>query len=83
MWNVIFIDLPTKVNEAVTLNEDGSYTIFINSRISYENRLRAYKHALIHIKNNDFEHTDRLSEVEERTIREVSNVVPDDEFWQN
>ena len=36
-------------------NEDGSYTIFINARLSDIGRLEAYEHAMGHILNNDFD----------------------------
>lgn len=48
----------TKTKELVTENSDGSYSIFINARLSYESQLKAYEHALTHINNNDFENTD-------------------------
>lgn len=54
MVNVFFKDFPTKVDEMVTLNEDGTYSVFINSRLSHDGALRAYKHALNHIKHGDF-----------------------------
>lgn len=41
-------------NELVTENEDGSYTILINARLSYEGQLHAYEHAMKHINSNDF-----------------------------
>lgn len=41
-------------NEAVTENEDGSYTIFVNNNLCESKRIRAIKHAIDHIKNNDF-----------------------------
>lgn len=66
MHNVFFMDFPnTKVDEMVTLNEDGSYSVFINSRLSHEGALKAYKHALNHIKNGDFfKSSDRLNAFE-------------------
>lgn len=39
----------------VTENEDGSYTILINARLSDEGRLMAYEHALKHIREDDFQ----------------------------
>lgn len=39
----------------VIKNEDGSYTILINARLSDRGRIEAYKHALKHIINDDFE----------------------------
>lgn len=52
------MDFPGKGNEAVTKNEDDSYTIFLNARLSYEKQLEAYAHAIRHIKNGDFEKRD-------------------------
>ena len=52
-YQVYFLDGMT-VNEAVTENEDGSYTIFVNNNLCERKRLRAVNHALSHIKNFDF-----------------------------
>lgn len=50
------LDFPTtKVTETVTQNADGSYTIFLNSRMTQERQLESYLHAMRHITNNDFE----------------------------
>ena len=43
------------VKETVTENEDGSYTIFIDSSLSPEAQDKAFKHAMIHIFSHDFE----------------------------
>lgn len=57
--NVCVIDFKDiKGNELVTPNEDGSYTILINARLSYEMQLESYEHAMKHIKNEDFQKTD-------------------------
>ena len=55
-YQVILMDMT--VNEVVTENEDGSYTIFINSRLNYEKRLKAYLHAMKHIEGDDFQKDD-------------------------
>ena len=53
------IDFPTtKVKETVTANEDGSYTIFLNAKMSADQLEKAYVHALGHIEHNDFEKSD-------------------------
>lgn len=39
----------------VVENEDGSYTILINAKLSHSGRIKAYKHAMNHINNNDFQ----------------------------
>lgn len=57
--NVAVIDfkgIPGK--ELVTENEDGSYTILINARLSHEGQLQAYAHAMKHINSNDFQKED-------------------------
>lgn len=57
--NVVVMDFPnTKTKELVMENEDGTYTIFINSRLSYDGQLEAYKHAMKHINEDDFQKTD-------------------------
>lgn len=55
-YQVILMDMT--VNEVVTENEDGSYTIFINSRLNYEKQMKAYLHAMKHITGNDFQKDD-------------------------
>ena len=54
-YQVHLINFPTgKTKEAVTENEDGSYTIFIEEKLSQEEREKAFLHAMKHIDNNDF-----------------------------
>jgi hypothetical protein len=55
---VYFIDMDTAVEEEVHPNEDGSFTIIINARISHSRQMLAYQHALEHIMRNDFSKTD-------------------------
>lgn len=57
-YQVFLMQLPGKVNEAVTPNEDGSYTVFIDETLSPEYRKKAFIHAMKHIKSNDFEKYD-------------------------
>lgn len=51
---VYIIDLPDRVNEMITPCLDG-YTVYLNARLTYAGRVRAYHHALRHIDKNDFE----------------------------
>lgn len=51
------IALPDGINEYVTPCFDG-FTIYINQNLSYEQRQKAFAHALLHIKNRDFEKSD-------------------------
>ena len=54
----------TKLKEMVTINDDGSYTIFINARFSQEEQMKAYKHAMHHIDCSDFWKSD-VQEIEQ------------------
>lgn len=51
---VHILDMDYQIREHIVKNEDGSFTILINSRLNYEQQLKAYTHALEHIMNNDF-----------------------------
>ncbi len=48
------IDMDTCIKEQVTQNHDGSYTIFLNARHSFESHMKSYLHAMEHIVNEDF-----------------------------
>lgn len=51
---VYLIDMDTAVEEQVNYNEDGSFSIFVNARLSCERQMIAYQHALMHIAQADF-----------------------------
>lgn len=54
-YQIRLITFPTgKTKEAVTENEDGSYTIFIEEKLSQEERKNEFLHAMKHITGNDF-----------------------------
>ena len=48
----------SRINETVTVKSDGTYTVFINSNICPEKRLKALKHALKQLSRGDFEKCD-------------------------
>lgn len=50
---VYIVDLPNEVSEMVTPCMDG-YTVYLNARLSYSGRVRAYHHAIRHIEGNDW-----------------------------
>ena len=52
--NVQFINMDAMIPEHLVKNEDDSYTIFLNARLSRESQLKSYYHALRHIIGNDF-----------------------------
>lgn len=51
---VTLYPLPGKIKEYV-VQKDGYYTIVINESLCGEKRYEAYRHALKHILNGDFE----------------------------
>ncbi len=53
---VYIVPLPPDISEMVTPCADG-YTIYINDRLSYVGRTKAYAHALRHINSRDFKRT--------------------------
>lgn len=61
--NVQIMDMDTMVPEHLVKNADDSYTIFLNARLTQENHLKAYYHALRHIFENDFQKED-IQEIE-------------------
>ena len=63
--NTLLVNFPTPGNEMVVENEDGSYTILINAKLSQDGQLKAYQHALNHINNEDFEKSEVQSEIRE------------------
>lgn len=60
-YQIVLLDMST--NEAVTVNEDGSYTIFINARLNREQQIKSYYHAMKHITGKDFE-KENVQEIE-------------------
>ena len=52
-----------KFHEAVSENEDGSYTVIINANMASNKVREAYDHALRHINGGDFEKAD-VQEIE-------------------
>lgn len=53
-YQIRLLPFPASVKEAVSHNEDDSYTIFINENLSSEGRKAAFYHALKHIAYDDF-----------------------------
>lgn len=48
----------------IMLNDDGTYTILINSRLSHAQNLDSLRHELNHIKNGDFYRDDPIGQIE-------------------
>ncbi len=60
---VHYIDFKNSIPATSTVNEDGSYSIFLNSRLSQEQQTDGYIHELKHILQLDFENRDRNIDV--------------------
>ena len=56
--------LPPKIKEMVTPCEDG-YTVYIKSDLDSYQRMKAFRHAVTHIRNDDFNNDD---------IQDIENV---------
>ena len=63
--NVQLLDMDTMIPEHLIKNDDDSYTIFLNARLSRDSQLKSYYHALRHIKEDDFEKED-IQKIEAR-----------------
>ena len=62
--NVVLLEMENGIHEQVTKNHDNGFTVFLNSRDSYEMRRQSYVHAVEeHIQNNDHEKHD-IQEIE-------------------
>lgn len=53
--NVILVDMPSRISAYTVCNIDFSYTVVLNSRLSYEKQLNAYHHEMNHIENGDYD----------------------------
>lgn len=56
--NVLMKDLPCRTKAVTTTNSDGTYTIFINSRLNLEQQQMGYIHELEHILYEDYSKKD-------------------------
>lgn len=58
-YTVQLISFPNqKIKETVTLNEDGSFTIFIESSLSKIEQQKSFVHTIKHILGDDFKKID-------------------------
>ncbi len=53
--NTIYACMPPRIHSYVISNDDMSYTIVLNSNLSYEQNLLSYTHELEHIHNGDYD----------------------------
>ena len=65
MINVQYLDMPCRIHGMIRENEDGSYTVILNSRDSRERNMKAYQHELEHLFRGDFQRDD-IQDIEGR-----------------
>jgi len=55
---VIDFGKDVRAAEMVVKNEDGSFTVFLNARVSHDKQMEALEHGVRHVTNDDFSKTD-------------------------
>ena len=61
---VQLISFPSgKVHEAVTENEDGTFTVFLDKNMTQEYQQKRFLHAIRHLNGKDFE-KENVQEIE-------------------
>ena len=58
------VDLPPKVKALVAENDDGTYSLYLNSKNDKQRNILAVIHELDHIENNDFQNGKTIQAVE-------------------
>lgn len=61
---VRLIDLPCTVGGFIKPNDDGTYSIYLNSRLSRDQNIKSLEHELKHIENEDFYRCASLQQME-------------------
>ena len=60
------IDLPHGVPGVTVKDEEGDYNIYINARLSADQRVIASQHELEHIQNGDFYSEESVHDIEKK-----------------
>ena len=66
---VYVVDMPTTAAEMI-MPCTGGYTIYLNAKLTQEERVKAYRHALRHVERNDWEKED-VQQIESETHKEA------------
>lgn len=81
--NIVLKDLPYDISGNTVPNDDGSYTVTLNARHSYERQLKAYEHELRHIEQDyqsyviDVNRAEQHARREPRTLKRYNKHVAD------
>ncbi len=70
---LVYQKLPLHVKTLVTENQDGSYTILINSQFNWEQQKEAVLHDLTHIARNDFTREEHANLIEQM-VHSAANI---------
>lgn len=62
-----YLDMPHKIRSNVTVDEEGNYIIYINSRLSYSQQLKGYIHEIRHILDKDLYRDSSVNIIEQKT----------------
>jgi len=65
-YRVRLVDLPPRVGGMVSMDEEGFYNVYINSRLTRERQREALRHELDHIAGDDLYNTQPIEAVEHR-----------------
>ena len=60
------VPFPYSVKSCVTPNNDGSFSIYINSKLSQDQKRKALDHEIDHIENDDFYNNKPIDKIERR-----------------
>ena len=82
---IVIAPLETGVDALTRCNEDGTYTIIVNNRLSEEKARKAIMHEVFHVKKDDFSSFEKVSLLE-RMLREsnyLETEIEDINFYWN
>ena len=71
---VRYLNLPVTVNAVTVVDDDGTYNVYINERLSFFEQKRALKHELCHIRKNHLYNADSV-ELCENTAKAVAKPI--------
>ena len=67
---IYYVDMPCSVASNIVENPDGSYTIYLNSRMTHERNIKGYLHEIRHLINNDLNECNNIQNIESK-VREM------------
>ena len=66
---VRIVDLPIVMRGAVREDENGDYNIYINARLSEDQRVAAFRHEIDHIRRGHLDDDTKTREQKESEVR--------------